>query len=254
MTRASGPGRLPWRTGPAAARRGRWSGSSSRPPRLARIQRICCCAATTTWHLGQPWQPSVRWRSTRPARSWNQQQKAVKQARLSCPSLPPRAGERSCPERQRPHRRAAHVMAAARRHRADRADRADRAVHHRPDPGATAVRQPGAPAHRLTPPARSTRLASLAGRACPGRPGCAARHASPAGRTGELTVRYLSRSKIRFGSPGVAHRWPVLGRPARMDAAEEAVLLEDQDRRLRNQQIIAEGDALAAGRSGCGSP
>jgi len=33
-----------------------------------------------------------------------------------------------------------------------------------------------------------------------------------------------------------------------MDAAEEAVLLEDRDRRLRNQQIIAEGDGVAAGR------
>jgi len=33
-----------------------------------------------------------------------------------------------------------------------------------------------------------------------------------------------------------------------MDAAEEAVLPEDQHRRLRNQQIIAEGAALAAGR------
>jgi predicted RNA polymerase sigma factor len=29
-----------------------------------------------------------------------------------------------------------------------------------------------------------------------------------------------------------------------MDAADEAVLLEDRDRRLRNQQMIAEGDAL----------
>ena len=43
-------------------------------------------------------------------------------------------------------------------------------------------------------------------------------------------------------------------RPARLDAAGEVVLLEDQDRRLWNQQMIAEGDALLQNALAKGRP
>jgi len=64
MTMLTGTGRPLWVTAPAAAPPGRWSGSSSRPPLLARIRLICCCAATTTGRPAPPWPPPAQWSLT----------------------------------------------------------------------------------------------------------------------------------------------------------------------------------------------
>ena len=98
MTRLPGPGHLILLSTAAAVRPDRWSWYSFRPPLRARILLICCCVVTITWRPGLPWQPPTLLPSTRQAQSWNQRQRASRQAppRTPIPYRGDEPGRRSC--------------------------------------------------------------------------------------------------------------------------------------------------------------